>query len=93
MKKATLKAEVAAKKPAAKGFKKPGAARSGSEREKGISDSLKVEGQKLTLTSNLWFFGEAWSHRLHGAFDFFHRRNKFLGSLWIVLSLELKRPG
>lgn len=47
VRKAILKAEVAAKKPAAKGFKKPAAA--GSKKASGISDSFKVEGQKLTL--------------------------------------------
>ena len=49
VRKAILKAEVAAKKPAAKGFKKPAAAGTGSKKANGISDSFKVEGQKLTL--------------------------------------------
>ena len=49
VRKAILKAEVAAKKPAAKGFKKPAAAGTGSKKANGISDSFKVERQKLTL--------------------------------------------
>ena len=49
VRKAILKAEVAAKKPAAKGFKKPAAGGTGSKKANGISDSFKVEGQKLTL--------------------------------------------
>ena len=49
VRKAILKADVAAKKPAAKGFKKPAAGGTGSKKANGISDSFKVEGQKLTL--------------------------------------------
>ena len=49
LRKAILKADVAAKKPAAKGFEKPAAAGTGSKKANGISDSFKVEGPKLTL--------------------------------------------